>query len=274
MPELPEVETIRRQLEREVVAHRITTIVVHRSDVLRGDSANLHAQTLTGVRRFGKLLVLDFENGISACIHLKMTGRLTLLSSTATLPSHTHVEFYLQSGQEVRRLAFSDMRRFGYIHILPSDQVEALPFISRLGKEPLKNLSFQDFQTLLLRSARGIKTLLLDQSKIAGIGNIYACEALWIAKISPLKISKNLTSLEQKNLFSAIEEVLQEGIIRGGASDNTYRDLLGEKGRYQQFFKVYGRKGKPCSRCQSSIERVVVGGRGTWLCPNCQLHTE
>lgn len=274
MPELPEVETIRRQLEHEVIAQRITSIVVHRQDILRGDSSHLHAQTLTGVRRFGKLLVLDFGNGISACIHLKMTGRLTLLSALATIPTHTHVEFHLESGQALRRLVFSDIRRFGYIHILPSDQVEGLRFITTLGREPLKNFSFQDFQTLVQHSARGIKTLLLDQTKIAGIGNIYACEALWKAKIHPLKTCSTLTSLEQRNLFSAIEEVLQEGISRGGASDNTYRDLLGEKGTYQQFFKVYGRKGEPCFRCQSLVERIVVAGRGTWFCPTCQRHTE
>lgn len=270
MPELPEVETIRRQLEKEVVSQQITAIVVHRHDVVRGEIFSLRNQTLFGVRRFGKLLVLDFNNGISACIHLKMTGRLTLLSSEASTPSHTHVEFHLQEAHGLNRLFFSDIRRFGYLHILPTDQVETLPFITTLGKEPLKNFTFQDFQFVVQRSTRGIKTLLLDQTKIAGIGNIYACEALWMAKIHPLRLCRSLSLLEQKRLFSAIEEVLQEGISRGGASDNTYRDLLGEKGNYQQFFKVYGRNGEPCVRCESTIERLVIGGRGTWFCPTCQ----
>ncbi len=274
MPELPEVETIRRQLEREVIACRIIKIVIHRPTILLGDSNHLQAQALRSVRRFGKLLVLDFENGYSACVHLKMTGRLTLQSSTESVPIHTHLEFHLQPNKTWNRLTFSDVRRFGYVHILPSAQVESLPFIRSLGKEPLKDLSFQEFQTVVQQTARGIKTVLLDQTKIAGIGNIYACEALWIARVHPLRSSKTLTSSEQQRLFVAIEEVLQEGIARGGASDNTYRDLLGEKGNYQQFFKVYGRNGEPCVRCESPIERMVIGGRGTWFCPTCQQDTQ
>lgn len=273
MPELPEVETIKRQLEREVMACCIVKIVVHRPTILRGDIAHLYKQKLFGVRRFGKLVVLDFENGYSACVHLKMTGRLTLQSSSESVPLHTHVEFYLQPEKSWSRLSFSDIRRFGYIQIVSSDQVELLPFVKSLGKEPLKDLSLADFGVLLKRSSRSIKILLLDQTKIAGIGNIYACEALWIAQIHPLKTAQSVTASQQNRLFAALEQVLQEGIDRGGASDNTYRDLLGEKGNYQNFFKVYGRHGKPCVRCQTGIVRIVVGGRGTWFCPSCQMNT-
>jgi formamidopyrimidine-DNA glycosylase len=145
-----------------------------------------------------------------------------------------------------------------------------LPFIRNLGKEPLKDLTLSDFKKLLLKSSRAIKVLLLDQSKIAGIGNIYDCEALWLARIHPQRKANSLRETEIKKLFTAIEEVLREGITRGGASDNTYRNLYGGKGEYQNFFKVYGRTGKPCMRCSIPIVRESLGGRGTFFCPNCQ----
>jgi formamidopyrimidine-DNA glycosylase len=162
------------------------------------------------------------------------------------------------------------MRKFGFVSLHTKEEILTLPFIRNLGKEPLKDLSLKDFKNLLSHSNRAIKVLLLDQSKIAGIGNIYDCEALWIAGIRPQKPANSLRQIEIKKLFTAIEDVLREGILRGGASDNSYRNLFGGKGEYQNFFKVYGRTGKPCLRCQTPIIRVSLGGRGTFFCPKCQ----
>lgn len=268
MPELPEVETIRRQLEQRVRHETVDSITVLWQPVLRGDRhVHFIDASVIAVKRFGKLLVLDFSNQMSLCIHLKMTGRLSLLRSVNELLPHTRVYIKLRSKNI---LAFSDSRKFGYVHVLPTLQLESLPFLSRLGKEPLKDLLFEDFVQQIQKTSRPIKSLLLDQTKIAGIGNIYACDALWVAHIDPKRPAKDIDLPEAKRLFSAIEDILTEGIQRGGASDNTYRDLFGQKGEYQNFFKVYGRTGKPCPRCQSPIQRCVIGGRGTWYCSTCQ----
>lgn len=269
MPELPEVETVRRQLEQSVVGEKIESNFFpdRKSKVLRGDLEKVVNQKIIGVRRFGKLLILDLSDQFSLAVHLKMTGRLTLLNLKEDLPSHTHLIFSLQNK---KRLVFSDIRKFGYVQIISTREVKQLSFVKTLGKEPLKDLSLKDFHTLLQGSARPIKFLLLDQQKIAGIGNIYACEALWMAGIHPHRGARTLLGKEEKRLFQAVETVLREGIERGGASDNTYRNLFGAKGKYQDFFKVYGRAGKSCKICGTPIERFAQGGRGTWICSHCQ----
>lgn len=266
MPELPEVETIRLQLE-SLIGEQIGNVTVHRYDIARGDIETIVGKSIIGVRRFGKLIVIDFSSEVSVAIHLKMTGRLSVLMREAIAPKHTHVELLLRSN---RRLTFSDARRFGYIQVIATDEVDNLPFIQNLGKEPLKDFTLPYFQTILKKSSRPIKTLLLDQTRIAGLGNIYASEALWIARVNPITPAKQLLAKEIRALFKAINSVLREGIQRGGASDNTYRDLRGEKGSYQHFFKVYNRKGKPCSRCGAPIAMIRQAGRSTFFCPKCQ----
>lgn len=267
MPELPEVETVRRQAEKILVGQVIDAIEVKRASVIRGEIQKLKGQEIIGVRRFAKLLVLDFANQISLAIHLKMTGRLSVFSQESEFFPHTHVVFTLSGG---KLLTFSDLRRFGYLQVVSTGKVTDLPFVKTLGKEPLSTLKLADFQLILSRSHRPVKLLLLDQTKIAGIGNIYANEALWLSKIHPKQAANTLDATTAKRLLSAIEAVLKEGIARGGASDNTYRDLKGEKGHYQDFFKVYGRKGEPCPRGNGRIERFALGGRGTFICSACQ----
>ncbi|HSW89621.1 MAG TPA: bifunctional DNA-formamidopyrimidine glycosylase/DNA-(apurinic or apyrimidinic site) lyase [Patescibacteria group bacterium] len=268
MPELPEVETVRKQLEQNVVGLTIHNVEQKRHLILRGDAKSLESEKNLGARRFGKLLILDLSGGLSLAIHLKMTGRLTLLKPEEPLPEHTHVIFHLTNKE---RLAYSDYRRFGYIHILPTDKVNEHAFVAKLGKELLKDFTLEDLEKLCAVSKRPIKTLLLDQEKIAGIGNIYACESLWIAKINPKRTANGLQQAEIQRLFASIEEVLKEGIARGGASDNSYRNLFGGRGEYQNFFKVYMREGKPCPRCQTPIQKIFLGGRGTFFCPHCQI---
>ncbi len=272
MPELPEVETIRRQLKEHVIGLEVTSIEFpdRGSKVLKGAIEDLIGMKFFSTRRFGKLLVVDLqknEKKLSLCIHLKMTGRLTLVDSQEEIPSHTHVILVLHNR---KKLVFSDMRQFGFVHVISTSEVSQIPFINTLGKEPLKDFTFSDFEKICRHSKRPIKNLLLDQRKIAGIGNIYACECLWIAKIDPRKESSSIDQVKLHELFQAIEAVLQEGIARGGASDNTYRNLLGGKGKYQNFFKVYARASKPCLRCKTNILRIALAGRGTFFCPDCQ----
>ena len=272
MPELPEVETIRMQLESHVLGLSIHSLHVVRPDIVRGDIYAIQNASITAVRRFGKLLVIDTSIGLSMAIHLKMTGRVSLIALEDDLLPHTHVQFFLEEkdGTHTQQITFSDYRRFGFIHVLPTQEVTSLPFIQKLGKEPLKDLMLEDFIALCGKTKRVTKTLLLDQQKIAGIGNIYASEALWLSHIDPRRSANTLTSKECRELFDAIESVLAEGIARGGASDNTYRNLLGGKGSYQDFFKVYNRAGKPCVRCGDDIKRIVQTGRSTFYCPTCQ----
>lgn len=267
MPELPEVETIRRQAQRLLVGQTIKQVEVKRASIVRGDLGMLAGRKISAVRRFAKLLVLDFSGGWSLAIHLKMTGRLAVFANPGGFFPHTHVVFTLSNG---KFLTFSDMRRFGYVQMVRTDKVADLKFVKSLAKEPLSELTLSDFASLLSRSHRPIKLLLLDQTKIAGIGNIYDCEALWTARIHPLRPANSLIQSEIKRLLAAIEMVLTEGIKRGGASDNTYRDLHGEKGHYQDYFKVYQQQGKPCKRDGTPIKRIALGGRGTFFCPRCQ----
>lgn len=272
MPELPEVETVRRQLE-SIIGSTIIDIEYLPSKVIRGEMKSLANAKVISIDRFGKLLIIQLTDDRALTVHLKMTGRLTLVEIDGEVPPYNHIVFTLQGMMNkapTRRLTFSDMRKFGFVSLHTKDEILSLPFIRNLGKEPLKNLTIQDFKNVLSRSNRAIKVLLLDQSKIAGIGNIYDCEALWLAKIDPKRNANSLRPTERKRLFVAIEDVLREGIVRGGASDNTYRNLYGGKGDYQNFFKVYGRTGKPCLRCETPIVRESLGGRGTFFCPKCQ----
>lgn len=265
MPELPEVETIRSQIALELRKDKIRALKVYTPRMVRGKIVLLRGKELLAVRRFGKLLVLDFDQELSVLIHLKMTGRLTLLEPHSPLPGHTHVTLDFS-----KKLAFSDMRKFGFMEIISTSQVEMLPFITSLGKEPCKDLTLYDFDKLCKNARLPIKSLLLDQHRIAGIGNIYACEALWVAKINPIKHAKDLTPAQVKTLFEAIETVLKEGLKTGGASDNSYKNLYGNKGHYQDYFKVYNRLGQACTRCKAKILRTVIAGRGTYFCPKCQ----
>lgn len=272
MPELPEVETIRRQLE-SIIGSTITSVEFTPSKVIRGEMSTILNEKILSIERYGKLLVIRLSNNRALTVHLKMTGRLSLLETGDEVPRYNHILFVIKGERNLaptRRLSFADMRKFGFVSLHTNEEIMTLPFIRNLGKEPLKDLTISDFQNLLSRSNRAIKVLLLDQNKIAGIGNIYDCEALWLAGIRPQTKANRLKKKQIEKLFNAIEEVLHEGIERGGASDNTYRNLYGGKGEYQNFFKVYGRTGKPCLRCGTPIVREALGGRGTFFCPKCQ----
>jgi formamidopyrimidine-DNA glycosylase len=283
MPELPEVETIRRGLERLLLGYTISGVEVRFGRIFHGDPSNVISAKITAVKRFGKGLLLDLDNDFSIAIHVKMTGQLifkdaqTLREFHPKLPiplqlpnQHTHVIFTLKKGEKDAILYYNDIRKFGWMKVVPTKEALQLPFFKNLGKEPLRDLTEDEFGRLVSKSHAPIKSLLMDQQKIAGIGNIYANDALFASKIDPRREAASLTKNEKEKLFSAIEMVLQKGIDAGGASDVNYLNVEGGKGSYQNHFLVYKQDGKPCKNCGTEIQRIKLAGRGTFFCPKCQ----
>jgi formamidopyrimidine-DNA glycosylase len=282
MPELPEVETIRSSLQKHIVGHTITRVEVRLPKQLTGNIENVIGAKIENVQRFGKGLVINLDNDYSITIHVKMTGQMLYQNETSlknviagnakvdlsALPDkYTHVIFYLDKGAV---LYYRDVRQFGWIKIVRSDSVASQPYFKSLGPEPLKDLALEQFARILSKRKTPIKILLMDQGAIAGIGNIYANDALYLAGVHPKRPANSLTPNEQTKLFQAIETVLRKGIAVGGASEWSYVDALGRAGKYQNFFKVYRKNGKPCPQCGTIIETIRMGGRGTFYCPSCQ----
>jgi formamidopyrimidine-DNA glycosylase len=188
-------------------------------------------------------------------------------SAEQNLDRWTHVVIYFSDKTELR---FADSRKFGWVKLIENEK-DLEKILSDYGLEPLTDLTLEKFKEILKKNSRAIKIILMDQSKISGIGNIYACEALFLAKIDPQRPAKNLSGREAEILFSKIEEVLRLGLKYRGASDQYYLDAYGQKGEYQKHFLVYGKKGEDCpNSCTGKIKRIVVGGRGTFYCPDCQ----
>ena len=265
MPELPEVETIVRQLKPELM-HRTLAAV----EALWGKSVELSApqveklkgKTVLDVLRRGKWILLLLDDGDRLAIHLRMTGRLSL-SPLAGRKEHLRGEIAFSDGQ---RLYFFDPRKFGRIRLVP---VHEKSWLDEIGVEPLPdNL----LETALngLDSRRSVKAVLLDQSVVAGIGNIYADEALFSAGIHPLRPFCGLTPAERSRLASAVRLILLAAIGNGGSTISDYRDLLGEEGLQQQHHQVYHRQGQACFRCNATILRTRIAGRSTHFCPGCQ----
>jgi formamidopyrimidine-DNA glycosylase len=283
MPELPEVETIRLGLQKHLVGHKIVDVDIRLPRIFSGDSRKIIGGKIIAARRFGKGLLIDLDNGYSIAVHVKMTGQL-LYKEVSRVPqvsrvprakvdvkmlpdAYTHVVFSLDKGSF---LYFRDMRQFGWVKNLSTKDAKILPFFKSLGPEPLKDLTREKFKAILSRNKTTIKVLLMDQKKISGIGNIYANDALFVAGIDPRRYSASLTQTEQAKLFEAIEQVLKKGLEAGGASEWSYVDVLGGSGSYQNFFQVYGMRGLPCKNCGTIIEKITLGGRGTFFCPKCQ----
>lgn len=265
MPELPEVETIKRELEKAVLNKKITRVVVHNNKVIKGISPLLFIKGLqncciNNIFRKGKLLVLELSCGKSLCIHLKMTGQL-VYPGTA---SESRVSFYFSDGTI---LDFNDRRLFGELRLI--EDWRSLKFIRELGPEPF-DITTGEFQRMLSDRKTKIKPLLLDQKFISGIGNLYAAEALFRAKIHPLRQAFSLSESEKEALFKEITVVLKEAIVHKGSSIDQYVQLSGKAGGYAQYHKVYGKDGSFCLVCGAKIQRISVGGRGTYFCPKCQ----
>lgn len=272
MPELPEVETIRRELEEEVIGLNITDLWWDAPKLLQPTPEEVKAAVIgakiVGIRRRGKLLVFELSSADTfLLIHLKMTGRLLVAETGENKDSYTHVKFILDQNKE---LHFADMRKFGFIRLASRGGMEAE--WDKLGPEPLDDLTLESFRELLAKSSRKIKILLLDQSKIAGVGNIYANEVLFLAGVHPERGVSTLSGREVDRLFEAVETVLRQSLERRGTTtrDESYVDAYGEQGEYQSQLKVYGREGELCSVCGTEIQKVKLGQRGTYFCPQCQ----
>ena len=272
MPELPEVETIRRQLEPDLVGRRISSASIlderlTRPEPPRSVERAVAGREVTAVGRRGKYLLIGLDGGRTLAIHLRMTGNL-LLREPGTEPRHLRARFELDDGEE---LIFTDMRRFGQAFVLDQgDQLDEY-FASRLGVEPLSGELTPEH---LLRVAEGrtapLKSFLLTQSRIAGIGNIYADEALWRARLHPLSPAGSMKLEHAERLVEGIVGALEAGLDNGGASIDDYLDARGEPGSMQDEFLVHTREGEPCPRGDGEIMRIVVTGRSTYFCPVCQ----
>lgn len=277
MPELPEVETVRRGLERHLVGRRIERVEVGRERSVRRTSrdavtAGLTDTVVEAADRRGKYLLLPLDSGDTAMIHLRMSGQVLLAHAGAVRPAHTHVVLHLDDGNEAW---FVDPRTFGEVVVFDPEHVEVeLPELARLGVDPIA----EPFDTSILRCAfgttsRALKPLLLDQHVVAGIGNIYADEILHRARLRPDRPTSSLDRRRLATLQRSIVEVLTEAIEAGGSTlgDAQYVDLMGNGGSYQHEHRVYGRSGERCLTCARGwIRRSVTGGRGTHWCPICQ----
>jgi formamidopyrimidine-DNA glycosylase len=274
MPELPEVEHVVRALRRSILGRRILAVEITLPRLLVRSSPTSFKRKLRGARidavnRRGKYILIELDTQQVLLVHLRMTGKFLCIGSDQPLPPYPHVVFYLDDD---RKLVFCDMRQFGRMRLLPTQKLFTLPQIEALAPEPLTDdFSLDYFLETLSKSRRSLKQLLLDQTRILGLGNIYASEALFLARISPLKPADSLSKKRALRLHEAIRDILQEAIDAG----STLRiDLTDGDGSYfgttERFWRVYERAGEPCVNCGAPIRRVVQGGRSTYYCPRCQ----
>jgi formamidopyrimidine-DNA glycosylase len=271
MPELPEVETIRRQLEPEITGRRILEAEILDERWTRPESPQEVERALAGriieaVERRGKYLLLRLEGKRTLAMHLRMTGNL-LIEGGSNDPPHLRAQLRLEDG---RRLVFTDVRRFGHAVVLRDDALHEY-FAARLGVEPLSDsLTAEELCRVAAGRRVPLKSFLLNQLGVAGIGNIYADEALHRAELHPLSPAGSMKPEDCERLRVGIVGALEAGLRSGGASIDDYRDARGEQGSMQDEFLVHTREGKPCPRCGEAIRRIVVGGRSTYFCPSCQ----
>jgi formamidopyrimidine-DNA glycosylase len=272
VPELPEIETIRRGLAPLLVGRRVLGVVVRerrlREPVAPRGLLRLRGATVTGIRRRSKYLLLDTDAGLTLLIHLGMTGQLWVADRSKPRRPHEHVVIALDDGRDLR---YADIRRFGLMHVVRSDRLDLHPRLKGLGPEPLGPLVSGD---RLFRATRGlrkpVKNFLMDTRAIAGVGNIYACEALYRARVNPKRAVGRLGRPAWDRLVECLREVLREAISAGGTTLRDFLNAEGEVGYFAVSLRVYDRKGKPCGRCATPIRRIVQAGRSTFYCPRCQ----
>ncbi|MBG1233837.1 bifunctional DNA-formamidopyrimidine glycosylase/DNA-(apurinic or apyrimidinic site) lyase [Aestuariivirga litoralis] len=286
MPELPEVETVKRGLEPVLTGRKILKVETRRANLRwafpDGFAAALEGAKVVSLSRRAKYILVALDHGTSLLIHLGMTGRFTVLApegannlgqfyfetgagEKADGP-HDHVVLHLEDGL---RLVYSDPRRFGMMDLVPADGKHKL--LDELGVEPLGNGLSADYLTTRFKGkAAPMKAALLDQGIIAGLGNIYVCEALWRAQISPTRKAGTVKRDKLEELVRHIRDILNEAILAGGSTLQDFQGTNGEKGEYQQRFKVYDREGEDCLRGDGVIKRIVQSGRSTFYCPKCQ----
>lgn len=272
MPELPEVETIRRDLEKTLAGATITEVWFDVPKMLQ-PSPEVVVQALQGYKvvkfdRIAKLLLMTLDE-VTAAIHLKLSGQLILRNQKdpRSLDRFTHAVFKFNNGKELR---FNEMRKFGFVKVIHTKE-ELDKILEGYGPEPLtESFTTQYLKNVLGKSSRAIKTVILDQTKIGGVGNIYVDEALWYTKLHPETEANKLNNKQIQELHKNINFVIKQGIDDGGTSDRDYVRIDGSEGNHSQNLKVFRQENKPCSRCGTTIKKIRVGGRGTHFCPNCQ----
>jgi len=287
MPELPEVETVRSGLSRLIIGKAVSK---EAHDTEKGfpnapDDVRqfLIGASITEIRRRAKVLMIDLSTGYSLLVHLKMTGQLVFVGETRFGAGHpndslvnelpdrsTRVTLTFDDGS---KLFFNDQRKFGWMKLMPTIEIPNIAFMQKVGPEPLDaNFTANDFiQRLARRPKTNIKAALLDQSVVAGIGNIYADESLWGAKIHPKRLVSSLSRDEMELLYIEMRSVMNLAVEKGGSSNHTYVNAEGKKGSYMDFARVFRREGLECPRCGTIIEKLRVAGRGTHICPFCQV---
>src|ERR1700693_6372150 len=281
MPELPEVETVARGLQKSIAGRRILSVVLGKTDFIDDPVAleqHLPGRRIEAVERYGKFMLLRLSaasgadrvpaNGDAApaslLVHLGMTGQIAPSSAAQPREKHTHVCLLLDDGRELR---YTDARRFGRIAYLT--EAPLAEELAAFGADPLEVKAAEFAGRIQSRNAR-IKALLLDQSVLRGVGNIYADESLWRAKIHPARLGAKLSKEQAKTLRRVLQEILRKAIAMRGSSISDFLDAEGEPGEYQRHHRAYGREGKACYRCQASLRRAIVDGRSSYFCPKCQ----
>ena len=272
MPEMPEVETIKRDLEKKMRGKRVERVIIKNKKSVKMPTPSefirqIEGKVFTGVERRGKFLLLGLDSEDSLVIHLKLTGRL-IYSKKGEELGYSRIVFVFQDNTQ---LSFTDIRGFGGIWLIPDREFQKIPTLDNLGPEPLaEDFTVAKFGDLLKGKRGKIKSLLMNQEFMAGIGNIYSQEALFLSQIHPERIPSSLADEEIEKLYENLRQVLKKAISYRGSSVDTYVDLEGKKGSFESQLKVYGREGKPCFKCGTSVKRIEVSGRGTYFCPNCQ----
>ncbi len=273
MPELPEVETIRRIIEPQIKDMKICKVTANRTDVIAHPAAemfcsDIEGQVISAVDRRGKFLIILLESGDRIVLHLKMTGCLLVTPPDAPLEKHTHLIFRLGSEKELR---FSDTRRFGRFWLLDKDEEDTFSGMGKLGLEPFDaNLTAGYLQDCLGKRRKAVKECLLDQRVVAGIGNIYSDEILFRSKICPARPADSLDGKEWERLAAEIPGCLSYFIEKNRITPEEYLKTKGQDYRNTPFLQVYGHGGEPCPNCGNALSRTVIGGRGSVYCQNCQ----
>ncbi len=275
MPELPEVETVRRGLDRRLTGRRLTHVAVNRPDLrfpLPPDlGARLTGRRVEAMRRRAKYLLYDLDNGETLIGHLGMSGRMHIHDARPNSQQlHEHIVFTVDDGTVV---IFQDHRRFGYFDLCPTAALDDHRFFRNLGPEPLgEGFSGASLSAAIATKRTPIKAALLDQRVVAGLGNIYVCEALFRAGISPTRLAMTVSGRRAARLVPEIKDVLTEAIAAGGSTLRDYVQASGELGYFQHDFRAYGQEGEPCRKpkCRGTIARIVQSGRSTFHCPVCQ----
>lgn len=270
MPELPEVETVVRDLRPLLIGRTIVAVRRSRKSLrrpwLRPFTRAVEGAQILGIRRRGKWIIIDLAGRGVIVVHLGMTGQFTVVNGSEPAADHLHVVFELEDGRELR---YRDPRRFGSVEYRPDGADQARAMDRAMGPEPF-DLDSDSFRGGLQRSARSLKSILLDQRFVAGVGNIYADESAFRARLHPARPGASLSSRECERLREAIEAVLARAIVHRGSSIRDYIGGLGQRGGFQHEFAVYGRTGQPCTVCGTAVQCIRLAGRASHFCPKCQ----